>query len=95
MNRSDFIAKFAEEYNISQTKSKTICDSVFDFLGKTLIEDDKLYICGLGTFNHKVFKGHKIGKLEYGIDQFPDKYKIKFEPAPQIRKALSEKYRQD
>lgn len=53
MTRKEFIRTFAEEYGITYTQSNDICKSVFEYLRKCIIEQEKLQIKGLGVFVHK------------------------------------------
>lgn len=86
MNRSEFCVKYAKENNISQASAERICESVLDLLSRSIANEERVYIMGLGTFKKKMTKPHRIGSLNGGVVELPPKEKIVFIPTEKISK---------
>lgn len=50
MNKSDLIAKVAEESNLSKRDTELAVNTLFDTIAKALAQDEKVVIVGFGTF---------------------------------------------
>lgn len=60
MNRYEFCRKFAEVNDITISQSTWICESVFDLLSKMIVEEERVYIKGLGTFKKKRYASRRV-----------------------------------
>ncbi len=83
MNRTEFCRKFAEINNITITQSNWFCEAVFDLLAKSILEEDRVYIKGLGTFKRKIGLPRRMGSLwePGGIVEIPSKVRVSFTPS--------------
>ena len=91
MNKYEFIAEYSHEYGVTRAEAEQICDTVFELLAKKVIEEDKVYLFGFGTFRKKKRKAMKIGNLQGGEALvLPETTKIAFDPSKQLEDALAE-----
>lgn len=86
MNRADLCKEFSEKYGVSMKESETACKNVLDLLAECVDREDRVYICGFGTFKKKTQKTRTIGDLNGGTKQLPEKEKVVFEPTVRDRK---------
>ena len=85
MNRREFYLAYARENHTSQRYAKQVCSSVLDTLGRCIVNEDRVYIIGLGTFKKKKLKPRKVGNLHgEGAITIPEKEKIVFEASENI-----------
>lgn len=56
MNKSDLIEVLAKRINLTQKKSESVINHVFDEMTETLKKNDKIEIRGFGSFTVKHYK---------------------------------------
>ena len=50
MQKTDFIARVAEETGVSKKTSRQVIESALDLIARSLAEEDKVVLSGFGTF---------------------------------------------
>ena len=50
MQKTDFIARVAEETGVSKKTSRQVIESALDLIARSLADDDKVVLSGFGTF---------------------------------------------
>lgn len=56
MNRREFVEAYAKKYHRTKTLSKAVCKEIFEFLHECIVENERIYLKGLGTFKRKIQK---------------------------------------
>ena len=82
MNREEFCRAYAEEYGTTLKYAREACSTAFDFLARKILEEDRVYILGLGTFKRQQTAPHRIwnvNKKEYTVT--PGSEKVVFKPS--------------
>lgn len=79
MNSTQFHRLFAAETGANIEDAKATCAAVFDLLSRSIKENDRVLIQGLGTFKKKTRKARKAGNLRgEGTVIVPEKEVIVF-----------------
>ena len=50
MQKTDFIARVAEETGVSKKTSRQVIESALDLIARSLAQDEKVVLSGFGTF---------------------------------------------
>ncbi|MBK9715537.1 MAG: HU family DNA-binding protein [Kouleothrix sp.] len=50
MQKTDFIARVAEETGVSKKTSRQVIEAALDLIGRSLAQDEKVVLSGFGTF---------------------------------------------
>ncbi len=91
MNKFEFISEYSHEYGVTRAMAEQVCDNVFELLSKKIIEEDRVYLFGFGTFRKKKRKAMKIGNLQGGEALvLPETTKIVFDASKQLEDSLAE-----
>ena len=83
MNREEFCRAYAAEYGTTLKYAREACYTIFEFLGKKILEEDRVYLLNFGTFKRQETKPHRIwnvNKQEYTTT--PAGEKVIFKPSP-------------
>ena len=90
MNRADFYKRYSEENRLPMTKTKQICDSVFSLLARSILDEERVYIIGLGTFKKKIRKARQVWDINTGkVMDLPDIEKIVFKLSDNLEDRLA------
>ena len=90
MNKGDLINKVAEEANITKSQATEALNSVFNIIGETLADGDKVSLVGFGTFssNHRKARVGRNPKTGEAL-QIAAKNVVKFKPGKELASAVN------
>jgi len=87
MTKADLIIKIAEKLNLQARQTETVVNLIFDMMGDTLKNDDRIEIRGFGTFANRVYGSYTARNPKTGA---PVKVEPKRVPFFKVGKALRE-----
>ncbi|MFT6321196.1 MAG: nucleoid DNA-binding protein [Granulosicoccus sp.] len=90
MNKGDLINKVAEEANITKAQATEALNTVFNAIGETLADGNKVSLVGFGTFssNHRAARVGRNPKTGEAL-QIQAKNVVKFKPGKELSASVN------
>ena len=90
MNKGDLINKVAEEANITKAQATEALNTVFNVIGETLADGNKVSLVGFGTFssNHRAARVGRNPKTGEAL-QIKAKNVVKFKPGKELSASVN------
>ena len=90
MNKGDLINKVAEEANITKAQATDALNTVFNAIGDTLSNGNKVSLVGFGTFssNHRAARVGRNPKTGEAL-QIKAKNVVKFKPGKELSASVN------
>ena len=88
MTKND-LARALSERGYYKTQAQTVVDDIFDILAEAIVNKDKIFIRGFGTFEVKFREGKQIMNIKTKeITKTKDSYILMFRPGDQLKEML-------
>ncbi|MFK8009143.1 MAG: HU family DNA-binding protein [Saprospiraceae bacterium] len=90
MNKGDLINKVAEEANLTKAQATDALNTLFNVIGETLADGDKVSLVGFGTFssNHRAARVGRNPKTGEAL-QIAAKNVVKFKPGKELAASVN------
>ncbi len=90
MNKTELIAKVAQETGVTKTQAQNVFESIVKSIGDVLKEGDKVSFVGFGTFEVSERAARKGRNPQTGAEiDIPARKVVRFKPGKQLRESVN------
>lgn len=92
MNKTDLVKKVSNETGIHEKDVALVVSVLINEILNGILEEDKVVLRGLGTFEQKEMKARRYSHPQTGeIIDVPNRKNIRFKPSSVLKKMLEKK----
>ncbi len=90
ITKADVVEKISKEYNLSKAESKRIIDTTQEMLTDALVEGDKVFLSGFGTFDIRQRQERKGRNPQTGEElTIPAQKAVGFKAAKNLKEQIN------